>query len=376
MHTYPVYYDNMYEKELDATVIALTPVGFILDKTICYPECGGQSGDRGLANGLAFSDTQKGDEGAIVHIMDSCPFEIGEKVHISLDWPHRYFFMIEHAAQHMVSGTLFFRHGIGTLAVHQGEKILTVETDRMDIPLETLLAVEDEVNRGICENHPITYKSVTHEEAEAMHLRRSIKVEGEVRLVIIEGVDTIACGGLHVASTGEIGEISFAGSEQIRGHVRTIWRVGESAKAKRRLEASIVSEASALLSSPAEELIASIEKLKSEKAELKERERMLESGIASQSYKSIGGSVKAFVSSVPLSYYMDLILPGDTAVIVQEGVDKDFWLIASSSESFARIKKELFSQFGAKGGGRSVYQGMVTKGQGKAFLAVAKEYVS
>ena len=61
-------------------------------------------------------------------------------------------------------------------------------------------------------------------------MRRSIKVDDEtVKVVFISDLDAVACGGVHLSSTSEIKEICYRGKEQIRGHVRTIWSVGEKA---------------------------------------------------------------------------------------------------------------------------------------------------
>ncbi|NCC65326.1 MAG: alanyl-tRNA editing protein, partial [Spirochaetia bacterium] len=38
MHSQPIYYQEPYTKSLDATVVAITEQGVILDQTICYPE--------------------------------------------------------------------------------------------------------------------------------------------------------------------------------------------------------------------------------------------------------------------------------------------------------------------------------------------------
>ncbi|MGN0907064.1 MAG: alanyl-tRNA editing protein, partial [Bullifex sp.] len=258
------YYTEPYRKVLPATVTSVSPKGLYLDRTISYPEGGGQPGDRGMINGIPYGDTQhEGDE--IIHVMkDTSSFRPGDSVTLELDWAHRYDYMQQHTAQHLLSGLMYKNHGIGTLSVHQGEDILTVETDRSEISEEVLLMLEDEANRAINEGHAVYYREMSHEEAEGLGLRRSIKVDGDVRLVYIDGVDVIACGGIHVASTSEIGELSYAGSEMIRGHVRTVWRTGDRAKAKRRRDASLAKSLCALLSSQEDRILSSAEKLADE----------------------------------------------------------------------------------------------------------------
>ena len=197
------------------------------DRTIFYPEGGGQPGDRGHLGPWEVLDTRKaGDGDSVLILSPSCKVEVGESLELSLDWDHRYKFMVIHTAQHLLSGLLFYMYGIGTVAVHQGEEYLTIETDKEEISPETIDGLILAANEKIRENHEILYHEMSHSEAEALGLRRSIKVEGDVRIVEIKDVDRIACGGIHVARTGEIGVISGLGHEQIRGHVRLYFRCG------------------------------------------------------------------------------------------------------------------------------------------------------
>ena len=146
--TEPLYYKDRYLRSVDAVVTGLSDGAIILDRTIFYPEAGGQPGDRGTFGPYAIRDTQKGKDGEILHILaDGSAFpSVGERATLTLDWNHRHFFMKEHSAQHLVSALLFSCFSIGTVAVHQGDMFFTVETDKAEIDEETLLAVEDKAN--------------------------------------------------------------------------------------------------------------------------------------------------------------------------------------------------------------------------------------
>ncbi len=347
------YYDEPYLREYRSTVTEIKEKGLILEATIAYAEGGGQPGDRGLINGIPFTDTQH-DGDHILHMMDTSSFKVGDEVLIQLDWKHRYDYMQQHTAQHLLSGLMFSNFSIGTLAVHQGEDILTIETDRGDIPEETLLMLEDEANRAINENHAVHYLELSHKEAEALGMRRSIKVEGDVRVVVIDGVDRIACGGLHTATTGEIGEISYAGCEAIRGHIRTIWRTAERAKRERRANAQTIRELSKQLSSPREKLTASVSALSEQISSLKGQLSKMERSIAEE---SLARGEKVFVSSVPLSSYQALEVDRDYAAIYRTGGKLNWILRTENPETFKRFRTS-FAALGAKGGGRGpLYQG-------------------
>ena len=305
--TEQVYYIEPYAQTLNAHVVKVREDGIVLDRTIFYPEGGGQEGDRGFINGVRVLDTRLAD-GQIVHIMETTdPFREGYEVETVLDWPHRWHFMKAHTAQHMISGTMYTKAGINTVAVHMSDEIITVETDRGDIPLETLYQIESAVNEEIINSREVSSLEVSHSEAESLGLRRSIKVSGDVRLVQIGNVDLIACGGIHVRRTGEIGRISYAGSEIVRSHVRTIWYYSSSAVSHQREDREVVNEAGVLLSSRGRNIIPALEHLIQEnrnlKAEVRSREEMIASLVLAE-------GKKVFSSPVELSAYHKLCSEG------------------------------------------------------------------
>jgi len=73
--------------------------------------------------------------------------------------------------------------------------------------------VTEEINKILAVDRPVTPQWVTDEELNARpELVKTMSVRppmgaGRVRLLSIEGVDLQACGGTHVAHTGEIGRV-------------------------------------------------------------------------------------------------------------------------------------------------------------------------
>ena len=393
MNSRPVYYEEPYLKTLEATVLAILDDGVILDQTICYPEGGGQSGDRGTIGGSTLLDTVKGEEGAILHKVENPTFAVGDSVLIELDWDHRYHYMQMHTAQHIASGILHSSFSIGTVSVHQGEKILTIETDRDEIPQRECYALEDLVNRNIREGHPLHYREETQETAHKMSLRRSIKVADEtIRLVEIEDVDVIACAGLHLANTREAVLFQYEGQEKLRGHVRLIFSVGDEALSSIRENRALVDQLCTLHSARKETLL-EVEKLFMEQVGQdryllgKKSER-----VASLMLESLAGKADQ-IDGIPVVLWeveedidMKQVASAfsrmEDMVLCAAKVEKDklLWLVGLSGKAsalldFNTMKKQILAPVSGKGGGReTLFQG-VGIGMPKTFFSAFTKVV-
>ena len=209
-----LFRQDAYIREADATVTAVEERGVRLDCSIFYPTGGGQPGDTGLlrwdGGEARIVDSLKADGGDVLHVLapDSPRPEVGAKVNTSLDWERRHLHMSMHTALHVISAVIK-----GNVTGGQ----VGVEKSRLDFNLEgevpTKEWVTEEVNRLIALDRPVTQQWVTDEEltsrpelVKTMSVRPPIGA-GRVRLLSIEGVDLQACGGTHVARTGEIGRV-------------------------------------------------------------------------------------------------------------------------------------------------------------------------
>ncbi len=349
MKSEKLYYSDPYLKEVEAEVIEVKENGIILDKTIFYPEGGGQRGDKGYWGSYFIKDTQKLD-GSVLHIIDGEKPKVGEKAMLKLDWPNRFAGMVEHTAQHLISSILFSSFSIGTVAVHQGDGIITIETDRSSISHDTLLSVEEKAIGYINENRRVWQEDMPREKALGLHMRRTIKVDDKtVKVVFIDGLDAVACGGVHLSSLGQIGEIAYLYSETIRGHERTYWVVGEKCREKRRSEGSIIEEAKKLLSSSEDSLILSLEKLIEENKNLR---RELNRYKAESALKELEKNVNSGNYVYSTDYDLDPIIERACSLnkklfILKKG-DKKTFLFVGKKEDFNALKEKI----SLKGGGR------------------------
>jgi misacylated tRNA(Ala) deacylase len=209
-----LFRQDAYIKEADATVTAVEERGVRLDRSIFYPTGGGQPGDTGLLrwdDGEArIVDTVKADGGDVLHVLapDAPQPEVGAKVHTLLDWERRHLHMRMHTALHVMSAVIK-----GNVTGGQ----VGADKSRLDFNLDGEVPakewVTEEVNKLIALDRPVTPQWITDEELTSRpELVKTMSVRppmgaGRVRLLSIEGVDLQACGGTHVAQTGEIGRI-------------------------------------------------------------------------------------------------------------------------------------------------------------------------
>ena len=227
MKTEALFRDDPYLREADATVVGLTDAGgILLDRTVFYATSGGQPGDTGTltrADGtaIAIAGTVTGEsKDEIVHLpAEGAPRPaVGETVRLAIDWERRLKLMRMHTACHLL--TVVCPYPITGAAV--GEEDSRVDFDLPDagVTKEGVTARLTELVRG---DHPVSYRWISDDELAANPgLVKSKNVRpptgtGRIRLVLIGqdgGVDSQPCGGTHVASTAEDGEIHIAKIEK------------------------------------------------------------------------------------------------------------------------------------------------------------------
>jgi misacylated tRNA(Ala) deacylase len=229
--TEPLFREDAYLREVEAIVEAVEPGGVVLNRTIFYPQGGGQPGDRGelvLEDGsrLAVLNTTYGaDRGTIMHgIAESSPLPAeGARVIARVDWDLRYKRMRAHTALHLLTAVLPYPVTGG--AVGDGEGRLDFDSGEAALDKAE---IAERLNDLISRDAIVRYRWISDEElAVNPGLVKTMSVKpptgtGRVRLVEIEGIDLQPCGGTHVRRTREIG---VAGITQIEKKGRINRRV-------------------------------------------------------------------------------------------------------------------------------------------------------
>jgi alanyl-tRNA synthetase len=152
-----------------------------------------------------------------------------------------------------------------------GSEVSTIDLAR-EMTARQLASAEDEANRIVWEDRPVTIRFAGPEEAARLPLRKEPARAGTLRLIEVEGFDLSACGGTHVTRTGQIGLVSILAWERFKGGQRLEFRCGRRALARLRELRDLAAAGSHLLSAPIGELAGAIGRLQ---AEAKEQRRVV-----------------------------------------------------------------------------------------------------
>jgi Ser-tRNA(Ala) deacylase AlaX len=207
----------------------------VLDDTILFPEGGGQPADRGVLGGVQVLDVQSVD-GAVRLSLASAVSE--GQAELQLDWDRRFDHMQQHTAQHLLTAVAADRFGWETTAFHLGPETCDIELAAASIAREDLVRLEADVAAEIRAARRVTHRRVQPEAMASLPVRtRGLPegLEGDVRLVEIEGIDLNTCGGTHLRSTSEIEALKLLGTERLRGGTRLFFVSG--GRVRRRLGA-------------------------------------------------------------------------------------------------------------------------------------------
>lgn len=213
-----LFLNDMRRDSMEARVLASTPEGVVLDRTVFYARSGGQPGDVGVlrwdGGEMVVADTVKGEGDIILHVPASGAAlpQPGVAVTGEIDWTRRHRLMRAHTSMHLLCAVL---PGAAVTGGSVGADRSRLDFDLPDPPAKE--AIETALNALIAANHPVVTEWVDEDVLDASpELVRTLSVKpprgsGRVRLVRIGGVeppvDLQPCGGTHVASTAEIGPV-------------------------------------------------------------------------------------------------------------------------------------------------------------------------
>ncbi|MHA2252315.1 MAG: alanyl-tRNA editing protein [Candidatus Kariarchaeaceae archaeon] len=210
-----LYNTDSYSTEMEATVIEVLDEGVILDRTVFYPQGGGQPSDRGklMVEGKEFDVLKLKKQGdQVIHTIDG-ELNIGDQVKGIVDWEYRYQLMKHHTALHILSAVVWRETEAKVTGGTIYEEKARLDFDLAEFNREMAAEFVEKTNKIILEDHAVQISFLSREEADKDPDLIRTKVNllppsiTEIRTVKIGDVDLQADGGLHVKSSKEIGSI-------------------------------------------------------------------------------------------------------------------------------------------------------------------------
>jgi misacylated tRNA(Ala) deacylase len=209
---------DAYLTNTDATVVAVEGDRVALDRTVLYATGGGQPFDTGTLGDARVIDVRK-EGGTVWHKIEGPVPNVGDTVHVEVDWDRRHALMRTHTALHVLCGVIWNEWGT---AVTGGN--MEPLSARMDFEFDPLPEgfgprVEQLVNDEIAAARPIEVSFLPRETAvedeDLIRTKVNMIPESvtEIRVVDIVGLDKQADGGTHVRSTDEVGRVRVVKTE-------------------------------------------------------------------------------------------------------------------------------------------------------------------
>jgi alanyl-tRNA synthetase len=403
MGTERAYYEYAGAGPVEGRILEIRPgkgqMAVILERTIFYPEGGGQPADRGTIGGRPLLDVwEEGEE--ILHLMDAAEGAAlaPGPVELVLDAPRRRDFTVAHTAQHLLSGTILRLTGRSTASMRLGEEICTIDVEGPEFDGEALREVEDAVMDAVEEDRPVIIHRCPPEDLGSFPLRKKPpRGEGVIRVVEIQGKDFSPCCGTHLGTTGAIGMLRILGAEKYKGMTRITFiagrRVFQESRLLRRngelisrtLQAPVagIGEAVLALREKALRLEGRLKIMEEEAARGRARELLVEAGLSSPDSFGKGGPLPGeglVITRIFEDRTMEELLRtgraaqvGCRAAIVLAAAGEGKFAAFCSQSSLdlrALVKGPLAAQGGRGGGNASFFQGLFPGEEAlRAFIA-------
>ncbi|MFH1470289.1 MAG: alanine--tRNA ligase [Candidatus Micrarchaeota archaeon] len=357
-----LYYDG--KSEAKAKVLRVEGNRVILDKTVFYPEGGGQATDSGSMEGIPVVRADKvGD--VVVHTLKSEPkFKTGSSVECFVDVERRNSLMRHHTATHLINAAC--RKILGNHVWQAGAKkepdVAHLDITHYEkIPPRTLKEIEMLANSYVFENHLVRKTVMDRGEAERKYGFTLYQGGGSpgkrIRVIDIDGLDAEACGGLHVDRTGDIGLIKIISESRIQDGINRIeFKAGAPAVAFIQEQEEIVKKASEELHVQPSQLPAAVDKFFREWKELgKKAESMAGELAEKQVEKLLAGKEGIIKANIPVDQktLRTIALPLQSAkrAGILVGKDNIVVCVGDSKHKAKEMLLELTKQFGGSGGG-------------------------
>ncbi len=413
MQTIRLFKENVYLKEAEAVITSLSEMEgallLTLDRTVFFPEGGGQSCDLGAVSGFPLAEVYEY-EGEIYHKLiipqgrEQEAYEVlrvGANVQLVLDWPRRFDNMQRHCGEHILTGIFYREWGGINRGFHMGEDYMTIDISLEEearaeaITWEMCLEAERLANEVITADMPmITRHFDSFEEADRQPMRKKLTIKEDITLVGIGSVEydwgCAACCGTHPSSTAQVGLIKIYKLEANKGMYRIYFEAGKRAFEKYQQQFEILNTLCNSLSAGEADILDKFRISREKDKEIRESLHFLKKEIIAQEAasiieelrfpKSAHGSDKALSQDppqMPVSRRYSLLSLDDLVSLSREispEVKKIYFLVHEPTHTVllvsdgktdcGKLVKENASIYSGKGGGnKTMARAIFAKGE-------------
>lgn len=368
-----LYYTDPDCLEFEASIVDITHEAgrtlVHLDRTAFYPTSGGQPFDTGRLNEARVIDVIDQEE-VVAHVVDAPAGALGDGQRVvgHIDAERRRDHMQQHTGQHVLSAAFVRLHDVPTVSFHLGSSASTIDLAR-DVSSAAIEAAEEAANRVIWENRPVSIRFASEDEAVSLPLRKPPQRAGTLRLIDIASWDLSACGGTHVARTGEIGAILVREWERYKNGTRLTFVCGRRAVRSHRQLRDVVSHASELLSVAAPDVDTAVEKLVAEARDLRKATRSLSEELSAMRAAALAERAERVAGMELLAAVLEgadagalrgaaaslAAAPGRVVVLLNEARPAAIAVARSGDVTgvdASKLLRHLVDRFGGKGGGK------------------------
>jgi alanyl-tRNA synthetase len=393
-----LYYHDSFLYDFDAEVqdVLDSPrPAVVLDRTAFYPTSGGQVFDTGWITSnsdvkVRVTEVADTEDGKVVHYLEAPLHDSqkevlkpGTRVRGQIDAVRRRDHMQQHSGQHVLSAAFIRLYNMPTVSFHMADDYCSIDLDVPALTKEQIESAERLANEIILENRAVDVRFVTRDEATKLGLRKLPPTErDELRLIDIRDFDLTACGGTHVAQTGQIASILLRKVEKVRQGWRVEFVAGQRAVSTARRDFTTLTEAAALFSAHIYDVPQQARKSLDEIRSLrKQREQSQEELAAAQAAAMLAEAPEAngrklvvrtladrdlnFVKL--LAQKLTRLSPNAVALLATTSPQPSLVFAQSAGQPFdmGALMKETMTKLGGRGGGsKDLAQGGIPNADG------------
>jgi len=389
MKTKRLFKENPYLVSSEAMILESLPfedhTAVILDRTVFFPEGGGQPWDLGRLTIKTGSCRSYAvikvieHEGEILHVLDtSDAVPVNSVCLLELDWQRRFDSMQRHTGEHIFTGVFDKLFGGTNRGFHMGDDYMTI-----DIALEDRAKVDtitwDMVKEAELRSNEIIYKDMpmivrhfdSFEEASKEPMRKPLTIEEDITLVGFGSTDydwaCVACCGTHLKSTAQVGLIKAFKLESNKGMYRIYFEAGRRAFIKYQEEMETLHTLGRKMSAGTDDILSKYDAQTEKNKEKSFQLSMLKKEVVSRECDRI---VKALADNayedLPCERYSILTLDDLTQLgrALSPSIKKVFFLVHEPSTTVllvsdgknncGKLVKENASIYNGKGGGNDI----------------------